>query len=106
MSDVYILQVCFIVEGYIHVEKTLKMAMQKYTPSKIAYILFTNKILSSVNYYIMMTIKNVPKSCQSSALLKLMKRDIVYLPKYRELIKLVKTKNSLTNTYSKTRDIG
>ena len=106
MCNVYILQVCFIVEGYIHVEKTLKMAMQKYTPSKIAYILFKNKILSSVNYYIIMTIRNEPKSCQSSALLKLLKRDIVYLPKYRELIKLVKTKNSLRNTYSGRSDIG
>ena len=87
-------------------EKSLKMAMQKYTPSKIAYILFKNKILSSIHYYIITTIKNVPKSCQSSALLKLLKNDIAYLPKYRELIKLVKTKKYLRNTYSKRSDIG
>ena len=87
-------------------EIALKMAMKKYTPSKIAHILFTNKILSSVNYYIIRTIKNVPKSCQSSSLLKLLKRDIAYLPKYRELIKLVKTKKSLRNSYSKMSDIG
>ena len=87
-------------------EKSLKMAMQKYTPSKIAHILFTNKILNSIHYYIITTIKNVPKSCQSSILLKLLKRDIVYLPKYRELIKLVKTKVILRHIYSKRSDIG
>ena len=83
------------------------MAMQKNKPTKIAYILLKNKILSRVNYHILTTLKNVSSSYQSSVLLELLKRDIQYLPKYRELIQLVKTKKSLRHVFYSTRsDIG
>ena len=94
-------------KGYLHIENNLKMAMQKYKPTILAYILVKKKILSSVNYYILTTLKKVSSSYQSSVLLELLKRDIQYLPKYRELIQLVKTKKSLRHIYYSTRsDIG
>ena len=81
--------------------------MQKYEPARIAYILLKKKILSRVNYYIIKTLKKVPSSYQSSVLLELLKRDVQFLPKYRKLIGLVRTKKYLRHVFYSTRsDIG
>ena len=97
----------FDVEGYFHIENNLIKAIQKYKPTTIAYILLKNKILSSIHYYILRTLKKTPISYQSYILLELLKRDAHYLPNYLELVEMVKTKKSLRHIYSTTRsDIG
>ena len=81
--------------------------MQKYEPAKIAYILLKKEILSRVNYNILQTLKKVPSSYQYSVLLDLLKRDVQFLPKYRKLVRLVKTNKYLRHVFYSTRsDIG
>ena len=83
------------------------MAMQKYEPARIAHILLKKEILSRVHYNILKTLKKVPSSYQSSVLLELLKRDVQFLPKYRKLIELVRTKKYLRHVFHSTRsDIG
>ena len=79
--------------------------MQKYEPAKIANILLNKEILSRVNYNILKTLKKVPSSYQSSVLLDLLKRDVQFLPKYRKLVGLVKTKKYLRHVFYSTRSV-
>ena len=81
--------------------------MQKYEPAKIAYILLKKEILSRVNYNILISLNKVPSSYQCLVLLDMLKRDVQFLPKYRKLIGLVRTKKYLRHIFYSTRnDIG
>ena len=84
------------------------MAMLKYMPIKVSYILLKKKLLSRMHYYILTTLKNVSISYQCLITLKLLKRDVeMDLNKYRNLVKLVKTNTFLRHIHSRIRsDIG
>ena len=84
------------------------MAMLKYMPIKISYILLKKKVLSPMNYYILTTLKNVSISYQRLIMLRLLKRDVEEdSNKFRNLVELVKTNKFLRHIYSRIRsDIG
>ena len=77
-----------------------------YGPSKLAGILFRNKILHPVHYYIMGTLKESSESYKSSVLYEMLTIDFKTTMKYQTFQNLVKNDTSLQHISSMLTDIG